>query len=157
MTGVPGEIVSVDGLQLVFGPRARQSPYDPLLQQLVDAGPGRALKFGDARARVALTSRAKKMGLRISFAISGDSLYVRLDGGVTEDVKATRRGRIKEALKFGTQTAMHITNHLREKGDSSIDVNLTESILLQMLRTGDLIRQEDGRWKLNPMVKGATA
>ena len=153
ITGVPGELVPLAGLDLHFGKSLRTSPYDPLLEQLDKAGPGNALRFGDLRARVSVVARAKKLGLHVSFAVSGNTLYVRLDGRAADDKHATRREQIKAALKFGPLAAMKLTALLREKGDATVDASLVENILGQMMRAGEVVHQEGGAWALAPKVK----
>jgi hypothetical protein len=144
--GVPGELVSLESLDLVFGRMSKASPYDPLLHQLAVAGTGKALKFGDVRAKASLYARGKKLGLRLSFAIFGTDLYVRFDGRVDDDIRGSRRARIQEALKNGPRSAGELLNAIREKGDVTIDLPTTEAILAQMVRGGELVKREDGKY-----------
>ncbi len=153
--GVPGELVPIDGLPLCFGRGGHGSPYDPLLDQLAASGAGQALRFGDVRARSALTARAKKKGMRVSFAQHEGKLYVRYDGSASDDLKQSRRDRILAVLKV-PQTAMTLTQRLREAGDTTVDATIVLAILAQMQRAGDVIEQEGQRWTLNPL-KGKAA
>ena len=93
MTGVPGVLVDAQlaPVEIVWGNRLRKSPYDPLLHQLAEAGAGKFLKFPDTRARVSVIARARKLGLKVTCGEQAGALYVRFDGRVEDDVKATRR------------------------------------------------------------------
>src|ERR1035438_3862891 len=84
--GVPGELVAMpEGVALSFATGQKKiSPYDALLDQLA-AAPTKFLRFTDKRARASLNVRAKKKGLRISFAEDSGMLWVRLDGHVDDD------------------------------------------------------------------------
>lgn len=162
MDGVPGELISLEGLNLVFGHRLRISPYDVLLDQLAastdkaveEKQPRPGLKFGDVRAKASVYTRAKKKGLLVSFAEVGRVLYVRLDGRADDHAKETRRGSIRKLLANGVAlTHVAIAARLREAGDASVDAQLVDAILAQMLKAGDVIRQDGGAWKLNPARK----
>jgi hypothetical protein len=151
-TGVPGALVALEGLGgLVFGKHLRTSPYDPLLDQLLAAGSGKALKFGDVKAKASLLLRAKKKGLRVSFAEDGaGALYVRIDGSATEDLRGVRREQIQSALKLGPLSAIKLAVKLRESGDTSVDGQMVEAILGQMQREGVVIKRESGDWIASP-------
>jgi hypothetical protein len=147
--GVPGELVSLEGLNLVFGTRLKTSPYDPLLDQLVQAGPGKALRFGDVRAKASVYARAKKRGLRVSFAESAGALYVRFDGSSDADVRKSRRDHIVVALRLGPMSAIQIAKRLREAGDASVDAQLVEAILGQMLKASEVVKRDnDNTWAM---------
>lgn len=148
-SGVPGEIVSIENLVLDFQTRKRMSPYDALLDNLVEAGPGKALKFGDVRARASVTVRARKKGLKVSFAELYGVLYVRLDGKAEDTIGRTRREKILQTLKTGPRKAIALTVALRDQGDAAIDVNLVLAILGQMERSGEVIHQEGDLWAWN--------
>lgn len=155
-SGVSGELIPADpALLLVFGNRCRISPYDGLLDQLAEktngggAG-GFLLRFGDTRARAAVQVRARKKGLRISFAESGGSLFVRLDGSASKDLHETRREAIKHILRTQPMTAMRLAAKMRDSGDPAATGPLVESILLQMLKAAEVVRQEGDTWALNP-------
>ena len=150
MRGVPGEIISLEGLTLVWGGRKKVSPYDTLLNQLVAAGVGKGLKFSDERAKASVWARAKRLGLRVSYAVDGKDLYVRLDGRIDDDLKGSRRARILEALKNGPRSAGELLNSIREKGDATIDLPTVEAILSQMVRGGDLVKQDGGKYGKGP-------
>lgn len=137
--------------------RAKASPYDPLLDQLAAATPGQALRFADTRARAALYARAKKKGLKVSFAESNGSLYVRLDGRVDDDVHKTRRDQIVAALKRGPLGHIQIAAKLREGGDSTVDAQLVETILGQLLRDGVVVKRESGDWTLSAKAARSAA
>lgn len=158
MAGVPGELVDEAALPagVAWGSKTRISPYDPLLRQLAEAGPGKALKFGDTRARTSINVRAKKLGLRVTCGEAGGALFVRFEGRVDDNKRETRREIIRGALKITVgATAMALTNTLREKGDASVDVNIVEAILAQMAKAGEVVQQDSGGWRLNPMRRVA--
>lgn len=164
LAGVPGELVDLDGLSLEFGGRNKISPYDALLHQLAKATdealaaskPRPGLKFGDPRAKASLWNRAKKLGLRISFAFSSDELYVRMDGRVDDNLRETRRSAIKKLLANGQAwTYLQIAARLREGGDASVDAQTVDAIMVQLMRTGDVIRQDGGAWKIAPARKAS--
>ena len=142
-------------MNLVFGNQGRKSPYDPLLDQLAAAQPGMALKFGDVRVRSSLYARAKKKGLRISFAESGGALYLRFDDRMDDDVKAGRRKEILMALMVGPATSAKIAVVMRDKGDRNVDGALVEVSCAQMQRAGELVKMECGAWALNLAKKAA--
>jgi hypothetical protein len=153
LDGVPGELVSLEDLALVLNfssKKTRVSPYDPLLDQLAESGPGKVLKFCDVRARISLIARAKKKGLRLSFAESGTDLYVRCDGRPIEDVRASRRTAILKILNTGPHKLSRITAVLREAGDLAIDMSLALLILSQMEKAGEVIHQEGDQWAKSP-------
>lgn len=152
MSGVPGELVSDSTLpeDIHWGAKRRMSPYDGPLKALADAGPGKVLRFGELKARLSVPARAKKLGLRIECGEKDGVLYVRYLGHVEDDVKASRRSEILGALKFGPATAMKLANLLRMKGDSVVDAQLVEAILVQLARTGEVVTREGGEYGLNP-------
>jgi hypothetical protein len=155
MTGVAGELVSIEGMELSFGRGQRKvSPYDALLDQLVAAGKGQALRFGDRKARTAVGARAKKKGLRVSFAEAGSVLYVRLDGRTEDDMHEYRRQRILSALMLGPTTSIKLAATLREKGDAAADAQTVDAICGQMARRGEIVKQDGDRWAKNPSHKG---
>lgn len=157
-SGVVGELLTSDlGLPLIWGNKLRVSPYDAQLDQLVEATetakkqgkPQPVLKFGQLKARASLCVRARKKNLRISIAEYGGALYVRVDGHLDDKIRETRRLRILGALKqFGVQSATAISVKLREEGDTAADGGIVNAILGQMLKSGDVIQQEGGLWRL---------
>jgi len=156
--GVAGELVDEIPADLVFGGKGhRISPYDEPLRQLAAAEGHKWLKFGYARARVSVNVRARKMGLKVVCAESNGTLFVQFVGRAADDVAGGRRDAIGGILKGAPSglTAMQITGLMRSKGDATIDASLTETILLQMMRTGSVIRTEDGMWKISPVRKAA--
>jgi hypothetical protein len=52
---------------------------------------------------------------------------------------------------------MELTKALRDAGDTTIDAHLTECILTQLLRGGEIVAQEGGRFARNPRAKGKVA
>lgn len=140
--GTPGALVSLEGLNLVFGGRLKSSPYDTLLDQLATAQPGQALKFDDVKAKASVYARSKKKGLKVSFAELNGALYVRLDGRVEDDVRKRRREQIVAALKKGPLTHFALASRMREAGDGSIDAVMVETILTQMLRDCLVLKRE---------------
>lgn len=145
-TGVPGELVPMDGLELVFATRkARISPYDEMLDKLAAAGPGQALRFDDPRARASVTYRAKKKEFLISFAEHEGGLYVRFDGRVLQDPKTSRRAAILNAIDHHP-TAVQLAVRLRQEGDVNCDASIVAAILTQMVRAGELTQQAGGSY-----------
>lgn len=156
-TGVPGELVPIDGLQLSFGRGGRISPYDALLIKLSESAKGNALKFASVRAKASVAVRSKKLGFRVSFAELGGALYVRYEGRIDEDIRAQRRTAITAVLKkHGPQSSIAISTLLRGAGDTSLNAGDIELIVLQMLKDGTVLRQEGNMWALNPRAKVAT-
>jgi hypothetical protein len=152
MEGVPGVLVSLDGLEIDFLRRGgRVSPYDGLLDQLASAPANSGLLFMDGvRAKASLYIRGKKKGLILAFAEAAGNLYVKLLGRVDDKEKETRRGKIKEILRLGAMSPVRISNKLREAGDGAVDAQLVAVILLQMQKDGSVIRQDGGDWRLAP-------
>jgi hypothetical protein len=102
------------------------------------------------KAKASVTARAKKLGLRVSFAEQGASLYVRCDGRADDDVKATRRTKILEALRrLGPMGSIQLAARLRET-DALVDGQIVDAICAQMLRAGEIVRREGGDWAASP-------
>jgi hypothetical protein len=149
MKGTPGTFLEAIPAGIVFAPKGRISPYDALLIKLRDAceGPRAAgapkpgLVFDDAKAQTSLYVRAKKMG----------KLYVRYDGRIGDDDKTKRRAAILNLLARspGPMKYIAITNQLRAAGDELLEAGLVDSILVQLMKSGEVIRIEGGAWKLN--------
>ena len=157
-SGVPGELVGLGDLQLVFGRGGRLSPYDSLLRKLAEAPKGQVLKFGSKKARASVAIRAKKLGYRVSFAEHQGSLFVRFDGRVDDDIRKQRRDSIAAALrKHGPLSYIALANKLREGGDDSLNASDVEAIVLQLVKDGSVIRQEGNTWALNPRAKATVA
>ena len=155
--GVSGTLITTP-VGLEFSVRKlRISPYDALLDQLEKAGPGHVLCFDDIRARASVIVRSKKKGLRISFAEHDGKLFVRFDGSTKDDVDNSRRGRLRELLKIGPLTSIKACNKLRDSGDTLVDANITELILLSLMKSGEVIRQDGGAFGLNPLKKAHSA
>ena len=160
MKGTPGTFLEAIPAGIVFAPKGRVSPYDALLIKLRDAceGPRAAgapkpgLVFDDAKAQTSLYVRAKKMGIRVSFAMEAGKLYVRYDGRIGDDDKTKRRAAILNLLARspGPMKYIAITNQLRAAGDELLEAGLVDSILMQLMKAGEVIRIEGGAWKLNP-------
>lgn len=161
--GVAGALVSIAEIALEFGRSTKNSPYDALLDELATATdaaneknqPRPGLRFDDARAKPSIYARAKKKGLRVVFAIGADgALYVRMEGRDTDQVKAQRRDAIRKMLVPGTAlTYIQIANKLRADGDAMIDAATVDAIMLQLMKAGDVIRQDGGAWKSAPLRK----
>lgn len=162
--GVPGALVPLTGIALEFGRQNRSSPYDSLLDELARATdeaiekkePKPGLKFDDLRAKPSIYARAKKKGLRVVFAVAGAALYVRMEGRNDDHIKDSRRAAILKMLAGGAvMTYMQITNKLRADGDLTIDGPIVDAIMLQLMRTGSVVRQEGGAWKSAPLRKAS--
>jgi|SRR5579859_5966436 len=153
-SGVPGELVDLDA-SLSFARVTRSSPYDPLLQKLLAATeswraetkdgsaakPQPGLRFSDTRARAAITSRSRKLNMRVSFAESGGQLFVRYEGALDAEKKLPdgRRGQVIGILKRdGAHTTLALTQKLRNGGDTTVDASIVESICSQMLRKAEV-------------------
>jgi len=155
-TGVPGELVLVTSLPpLEFSTRKRHiSPYDALLDQLATAGPDHALKFGSLRPRASLTNRAKKCGILIAFAEKDNFLYVKFLGRAEDASKEKRKARILQLIRqLGPCNPIKLAARMREEGDASLDAIITELILAEIAKTGQVIRRDDNTWNLNPSYK----
>lgn len=152
-SGVPGELVDASVLPagLHWGTKLRGSPYDGLLRQLAEAGTGKVLKFGNPKARVSVNVRARKLGMRVTCAEADGVLFVRFGGSAGEDLKGSRRERIRGVLKVSAgATPFHVAKVLRDKGDEHADAQIVEAILTQMARAGEVVRGEGDQWRLNP-------
>jgi hypothetical protein len=167
LSGTPGTICSVEGLNLAFGASKRVSPYDKLLDELAaSTTPNQALCFESTKARTSVAIRAKKKGLRVSFAEHAGRLYVRFDGraenaGVLipapapSSLKAVftgRRAAILDALRVGSRNAARLVAALQASGDSGVDMNLIETLCAQMVREG-VIEVQGGMYRITE--KGA--
>jgi hypothetical protein len=149
--GTPGEIVSIENLNLDFSARlGKKSIYDDLLDKLAAAPKNSAIRFGDLKCRPSVAVRAKKRGYLIQFAESAGSLYVRITGSASEDLKEVRRQKITAILRQSPLTYIKVANRLRESGDEMIDAATVERILTQMRKAGEVIVQEGGAYALNP-------
>lgn len=148
MTGVPGRIVDAP-VDLVFGHKLRSSPYDALLQQLAEAGKGKALQFDDRRARAAIYSRSKKLGMQVEMAENGNALYVRFCGYAPDSPKwkAMARTAILDTVRTQARNDVQIAAAVRAKGLNEIDAGTVGAILRQMEQEGLVARQRDGSWE----------
>lgn len=156
-TGVPGQLVD-EPEGLTYG-ASKSSPYDPLLNSLVAAtdkwnAEGRTksrpvLKFSDLKAKSSVYSRSQKLKIRVTFCEgAGSCLYVRYEGKRDEALSGKRRENILTILKSGMALSyIQIKNKLVEMGDLTIDAPTADAIMIQMMRNGDVIRQEGGTWK----------
>jgi hypothetical protein len=148
-SGVAGKLVEAP-TDLHFGARAgRGSPYDALLEQLA-ASKGKVLEFGDTRARPSVYARAKKLGLRVLFAESGNTLYVKFGGWApdSERWKALVRAAIREVVTTQPRNEIQIAVALRATGVNDVDAGTVGAILKQMEQSGDVQRQRDGSWAM---------
>jgi hypothetical protein len=150
LSGVPGELVKIEGLDLEWRSKfIRKSPYDAKLDELAAAPPGTALRFGDPRALVALRRRARKKGLNIAFAEKDGVLFVRIlarangSSPVQEipPLGATRRARILQTLRVGPAKTGDILRALRGQGDTTVNLPMVEIIVSQMVGAGQLIHK----------------
>ncbi|MFN7999286.1 MAG: hypothetical protein U0Q18_37055 [Bryobacteraceae bacterium] len=162
-TGVQGEVVAGDviagleGRGLAWGSGGRKSPYDAQLDELLrltneaaaQGSPKPAMRFASNKARTSLTVRAKKKGIKLSFAEFDGALYCRIEGQENQ-VGARRRARILEELKRGPRKAAYLNTALRAAGDQTIDLGTIGAILSQMLREGSIVHQEGDTWGLAP-------
>jgi hypothetical protein len=158
--GTPGVMLERLPEDVVFGPKGRVSPYDSLLIKLRDASesprspetPKPCLMFEGVKAQAAVAVRARKIGIRVSFAVLSGKLYVRFDGRISDDDKSKRRAAILAVLAKspGPMKYIAITNQLRAAGDELLEAGLVDAILVQLMKAGEVIRVEGGAWKLNP-------
>jgi hypothetical protein len=138
---------------LVFQERGRKvSPYDAWLDKLQAAPAGSGLEADSAQARTSLGIRAKKKGMRLSFAERDGKLYVRLLASMTLDLLEKRKSAVKQVLKLkGPLSYLKITNQLRLDGDEIVDGSMCESILRILQKAGEVVLQEGGTvWNLAP-------
>ena len=165
--GVPGQLVTDEMLDRISfgGSKGKISPYDGLLQSLVEQtrtaiGNGTrlpALRFDDVRAITTLKNRAKKKNLKLEFAQFENALYVRIN---PRDLPASTdpAGKAQNALDAGVLGALtlgplnkfQIAKKLRESGHPEADAPLCELVLIRLARAGQLIRREDGTYLLKP-------
>lgn len=148
LSGVPGEIVSLDKLPVLdFARKARRSPYDALLEKLLDAPKNSALKFGEAKARISIAVRARKKGLKIEFAESGGALYVRVVGFTDDQPNAKDAMHVLRAMAAGFAAPVTISDHIVKAG-----VDLGPSRVLEVLQrleaAGSVRKAADCTWKL---------
>lgn len=161
-SGVAGEFVTATdpGVALLhWGNQRRISPYDALLEDLarrteaarVAIGtPEPVLRFCNARARTSLGVRARKLGLIVEFALSGTLLYVRHKARVSDKAREERRGAILRHIKLGPMNAIALAGRLRQDGDNTVNAGDVEVILEQLTKTGAVVRQESGDYRLPP-------
>jgi hypothetical protein len=179
-TGVPGQIVlssdpAAQGLQ--FGLGGRISPYDEMLRELaarmqeyhaaleanatskpaklVDPIPIPYLRFPNLKPKHAVAMRARKLGIKISFAVKDDQLWIRCNGSEASDTRARREKAILACLTTGPRSAIAVAAYLRERGDELIDGPIAEGILLMLLKRGQVIRQEGNSFALKPGARSA--
>lgn len=108
--GVRGELVKSAELPagIVFGfRRLHSSPYDALLNQLVEAGTGQVLCFGNPRARCSITVRSRKLNIKVEYGEHLGKLYVRLAPGSTapdESAASAPLSSVKDTVASGQKT-----------------------------------------------------
>ncbi len=165
-TGVAGAICEIENLPLAFGVRARVSPYDALLRTLVETTekavaenrPRPGLRFDSPRCRPSLLVRARKLNLCISFAEHEGKLYVRFDGRTEEEVRQSRKQALLKLLSIhGPMTHVKCATKLRDDGDNAIDGSLANALLLQMVREGSLVQQDNSYFAVNPKHRAKAA
>lgn len=157
-SGTPGGLVDAgeEPQGVAWGGKTRKSPYDALLRQLEAAGEGKRLLFRDVKARTSVAVRARKLGIKVLIGEdSAGQLWVKLAAAADDPVGAVRREKILGCLKFGASDAIHLAVALREKGDLTVDGETVNAILGQMARSGEVIAQEGGKYRLNPARKAA--
>lgn len=152
-TGTPGKMVDASQLDgLVFGGRAKVSPYDKLLTELKEATPKPpskvVLEFESLKARASVYARAKKLEMRVSFAELGGKLYVRYEGDLGEDVIAKRRQAILDNMSGIPVSYIEMKNKLVALGDVSVTAAEVDIILVQLMKAGKVVRQDGGKWRL---------
>lgn len=133
VTGAIVAAVECEGFE--FGKRRRVSPYDALLEQLLDAPKGSVLKIetgNPASAWHSCKKRAEKKGLRAEFAEADGAIYIRIvpNGPPKQSVSIVSHQACLQAIaaEDGTATAKGI---LRRSG-------LTREVCLQAL--GELVK-----------------
>ncbi len=162
---IQGEILSPAAFShLNFSERKSSSPYDQLLQQLLDAPKGSLLRVGSVKARVSLTARAKKKGVRLQFAEDGGKLYVRIAGtgdlrpaaipasGVarkddptqTLEVSPAQSGAILRAMAKGFSTPTSISDEIKRNG---VELNGMQTLhTLEAMQKARLVTCVRNRW-----------
>ena len=93
VTGVAGFLVDEAPVGIEFGARKRTSPYDPLLIQLREAGPGKFLKFADLRARGSVGHAGE--------GESGNQRSHRKAAGASDQLRTGDEGHRREAPEGG--------------------------------------------------------
>jgi len=148
-SGVPGEVVSLDSLpRLDFSRHQRQSPYDALLERLLDAPKNSALKFGDPRARATIGVRARKKGLKVEFAECDGTLYVRIVGFLNEDEPDAKDAmQVLRAMAAGFAAPVTISDHIVRSGGEMTPGRVLAT-LKQMESAGTVRKAGDGTWKM---------
>lgn len=158
--GVPGELLNEAPEGLTFGEKKlRKSPYDPLLIQLRDAGPGKYLKFGDLRARVSLLARSKKLGIRLLFGEQDNTLWVTLakaelttEGKSEESPRKTLADVVMDAIRQKRTTAGEILTFVRSAGAAGgVGLTQIDGVLAALRRQFKVkLKSQDGvdRWSI---------
>jgi hypothetical protein len=160
--GVIGALVTEAPDGVLFGQKLRQSPYDPLLKQLRDAGAGKFLRFESLRAKPSIAARAKKLGIRVLFGEQGDVLWVtlaaadlRTDGAAEQPTRKTNSDLVLEGLDAKRDTAGALTTWLRSNGAPGIGISQVDELLRQLARAGKIrLKKNQGhdgdRWERKP-------
>ncbi len=159
MNGTPGIMLSIDSIpkDLQFG-RNKESPYDKLIFQLKQAGKDHCLRFEDIKARAAIYSRSKKLGIELEFAFNENILFVKLKQPKlnTSDEKELKQGEnevyVFKAIKAGYKTPEIIAKYIRDQGKSSMDSSMVQIIAKRMTEKGQLIFKGDSlrqSWELS--------
>lgn len=156
-SGVPGEIVPADAVQgLEFSAKKiRHSPYDALLEKLLDSPKGSILKFGDPRARASVTVRARKKGLKVEFAERDGVLYVRIAGFAEQrpEIKPVHvpggcAALVLRALAaIEDATPLAIAEYIIQNG-VRITTPEVRDTLVQMAKDGTAKKRANGTWTL---------
>jgi hypothetical protein len=152
----PGEVAG-----LVFGAR-KKTGYIPVLEELLHAPAGSALKVERVASRFQIGQAAKRMGINVEFAESGGSLYVRVAGAGSPaqagtpaplNARATTAidpltAKIRMLLKDGPMTMRRLMGGL----PGGVAEKLKERVF-EMAREG-LLENEDGMFRLREVKLG---
>lgn len=113
--------------------------------------PNKVLEFGDLRAKASLYARSKRNGLKVAFAQSDNTLYVKFAGYLpgSDRWKRELRTAIKDVIQTQPRMEGQIAVAVRAKGFEDADAGIVGAILKQWEQTGEVERQRDGSWKLN--------
>lgn len=129
---------------IAFGDKKlRGSPYDSLILQLRDAGPGKFLKFSELRARPSLIARSKKLSVRLMFGEEGSTLWVALakadlvaDGKTDEEKPKTLAEIVLLAIDAKRNKAGEITTWARSNGAPGAGVSQVDEAIRNLCRDG---------------------
>lgn len=143
---VTGKVVSIAELgELEFGVNgSKQSHYAKLLTELQAAPAGSVLQFESVGCRFSISTRARKLGLKVLFATRDGKLYVKID----PTMHLSNKDRIRQALQTGPMTAIEASNYVRAHGNENMDAQIAEGLLAGMVKSGEASRCSDNRFRL---------